>query len=56
MLQECSLFPLFCQKTKNQKNNSTHITNWGIVVHPFISLFLCNFTPKFKKRNYGKRT
>ena len=27
MLQRCSLFPLFCQKSKNQKNNSTHITD-----------------------------
>ena len=24
---KCSLLPLFCQKSKNQKNNSTQITN-----------------------------
>lgn len=27
MLQKCSLFPLFFQKSKNQKNNRTHFTN-----------------------------
>lgn len=27
MLQKCSLFPLFCQKSKNQKNISTQITD-----------------------------
>ena len=25
--EKCSLLPLFCQKSKNQKNNSTQITN-----------------------------